>query len=114
MKKPLWKIVTRRNSKYAEMLIRCKPEEFKEERDRLEQIGSVQQATVELLRSFSNSPLDLSAIISEMKAQHEAQLEAIKTHLKTHFSALVSVSSEARNGQDVDGYIDEIWESIES
>lgn len=115
LKTPLWKIVHRKNgNQYAEMLLRCKPHEFVAERARLEQCGSIQLATAELLRGFGDAAPDMGHIIAEMKAQHEAQLEAIKAHLKAHFSALVAVNDDSRQGQDVEGYIDEIWDAIES
>lgn len=117
IRKPIWKIKKNANgNEYAELLLRCHPHEFIEERERLQSLASSpMQATRIILGKFSEIPQsETSEIIDEMRRQHATQLAAMKEQLTATLGSLVvSGQKQGAPQQSAQSIIDDVWGSID-
>lgn len=114
IRKPLWKIVKRGDNEYAEMLLRCAPDEYMEERKKLQELAkSPGEATKVILEKFSQlGQGEGSAVIDEMRRQHKVQLEAIKEHL-TQLETLLSNVKTFENTPGAKSVMNDVWGTID-
>jgi len=114
IKKPLFKIVKKKHLEYAEILLRCHADEHQDARKKIEEYGTIKRATDAIFTMIEEPKQDLSVIIEEIKFQHEQQLQALKSHLKEHFSSIVaSEMLMSGNESGADKIIDDAWSKIE-
>jgi hypothetical protein len=120
IKKPLWKVTKfSKSGPYAQVLLRCHPDEFLEERAKMETYGSIKALTLEIFKRFQTDD-NHKEILETIRAAHDKQLaeykDFLRQQLKSYVGEMVSsgrIAIAEEEETTPESILDDLWESLE-